>query len=99
MNEGNFFKEEPNVRIGIGIDALPENIRNSKILTENNLGQLANVHEYPVIDPSFEDDHLKQIIQYYSISPDEMEKELLVYAKKLLGAGKVNDAWQVLLAG
>jgi hypothetical protein len=30
----------------------------------NNLGQLANAHEYPVIDPSFDDDHLKQITQY-----------------------------------
>ena len=41
-------------------------IRNSKILTGNNLGQLANVHEMPFIDPAFDDAHLKQIIQYYS---------------------------------
>jgi hypothetical protein len=27
-----------------------------------------------------------------------MEKELHAYAKKLLGEGKVNEAWQVLLA-
>ncbi|MEY2916601.1 MAG: hypothetical protein RIS73_315, partial [Bacteroidota bacterium] len=35
---------------------------------------------------------------YYSINPDEMEKELHFYAKELLDAGKVNQAWQVLLA-
>jgi hypothetical protein len=57
------------------------------------------VHEYPVIDPSFDDDHLKQITQYYSVSPDEMEKELHSYAKKLLDEGKVTEAWQVLLSG
>jgi len=28
-----------------------------------------------------------------------MEKELHSYAKKLLDQGKVNEAWQVLLAG
>ena len=94
-----FIVEKPNTQLGIGVDTLPLSIRQSKILTGNNLGQLANVHEYPVIDPSFDDDHLKQITQYYSISPDEMEKELHSYAKKLLDQGKVQEAWQVLLSG
>lgn len=93
-----FQVPKPNTELGIGIDALPVAIRNSKILTGNNLGQLANVHELPVIEPSFEDVHLKNIIQYYSVNPDEMEKELHSYAKKLLDDGKINDAWQVLLA-
>ena len=66
MNETNLFQvEKPNTQFGIGVDALPEAIRNSKILTGNNLGQLANVNEMPVIDPSFDDTHLKEIIQYY----------------------------------
>jgi len=94
-----FIVEKPNTQLGIGVDTLPLSIRQSKILTGNNLGQLANVHEYPVIDSSFDDDHLKQITQYYSVSPDDMEKELHSYAKKLLDHGKVNEAWQVLLAG
>ena len=51
----------------------------------------------PVIDPSFDDPHLKQIIQYYSIDPEEMGRELQDYAKKLLDQGKINEAWQVLL--
>ncbi|MEJ0106516.1 MAG: flavin reductase family protein [Bacteroidota bacterium] len=100
VDESNLFQvEKPNTKSGIGIDALPESIRNSDILTGNNLGQLANVHEYPFIDPSFDDHHLKQIIQYYNLSPDEMEKEFHRYAKKLLDAGEVYKAWQVLLAG
>lgn len=99
VNEHNLFQvEKPNVQLGIGIDALPASIRNSKILSGNNLGQLANVHDMPVVEPSFDDNHLKQIIQYYSINPDEMEKELHSYAKKLLDEGKVKEAWQVLLA-
>lgn len=99
VDESNLFHvQKPNTELGIGVDALPESIRNSKILTGSNLGKLANVHEMPVIDPSFDDAHLKNIIQYYSINPDEMEKELHVYAKKLLDEGKVKEAWQVLLA-
>ncbi len=100
VNEHNLFQvEKPNTQLGIGIDMLPATIRNSKILSGNNLGQLANVHEMPVIEPSFDDNHLKQIIQYYSVNPDEMEKELHSYAKKLLEEDKIKEAWQVLLAG
>ena len=100
VNEHNLFQvEKPNTQLGIGIDMLPATIRSSKILSGNNLGQLANVHEMPVIEPSFDDNHLKQIIQYYSVNPDEMEKELHSYAKKLLDQDKIKEAWQVLLAG
>lgn len=99
VDETSLFKvAKPNTQLGIGIDTLPESIRQSKILTANNLGQLANVHEMPFIDPAFTDDRLKNIIQYYSINPDEMDKELHTYAKELLDAGKVNEAWQILLA-
>lgn len=98
VNETNLFQvQKPNTELGIGVDNLPDNIRRSVILTGNNLGQLANVRELPANDPSFDDEHVKQIVQYYSINPDEMEKELHIYAKKLLEEGKVNEAWQVLL--
>ncbi|HEV7783004.1 MAG TPA: flavin reductase family protein [Chitinophagaceae bacterium] len=100
VNEHNLFQvEKPNTQLGIGVDALPAAIRTSKHLSGNHLGQLANVQEMPLIEPSFDDAHLKQIIQYYSINPDEMEKELHLYAQKLLGEGRVKEAWQVLLAG
>ncbi|MEP7255838.1 MAG: flavin reductase family protein [Ferruginibacter sp.] len=93
-----FEVAKPHTQLGIGVDALPESIRNSKMLTGNNLGQLANVNEMPFVDPAFDDDKLKNIIQYYSINPDDMDTELHRYAKELLDAGKVNEAWQVLLA-
>ena len=100
VDETNLFMvPKPNTELGIGVDALPESIRNSDILTGNDLGHLANVREMPTIEPSFDDTHLKNIIQYYSLNPDEMEKELHAYAKKLLAEGKVKEAWQVLLAG
>lgn len=97
--ESLFMVPKPNVKLGIGFDALPQSIRDSAILTGNQLGQLANVHEYPVVEPSFDDEHLKSIIQYFSVDPVEMEKELHRYAGRLLDGGKVAEAWQVLLAG
>jgi len=96
--ENLFIVPKPNIKLGIGIDAIPESIRLSKILTGNHLGQLGNVHEMPVIEPSFEDEHLKNIVQYFSVNPNEMEKEVHFYAAKLLNEGKVAEAWQVLLA-
>jgi flavin reductase (DIM6/NTAB) family NADH-FMN oxidoreductase RutF len=99
VNEESLFKvAKPNAQLGIGVDALPESVRKSKILSGNNLGQLANVHEMPVVDTSFDDPQLKSIIQYYSIDPEEMKKEIHFYAKHLLDMNKVNEAWQILLA-
>jgi hypothetical protein len=98
VDSANIFQvEKPNTQLGIGVDALPENIRNSHILTGNHLGQLGNVPEMPVADPAFEDEHVKNIVQYFNINPDEMEKELHLYANKLLEQHKVLQAWQVLL--
>ncbi|MEI7472067.1 MAG: flavin reductase family protein [Chitinophagaceae bacterium] len=99
VNENNLFKiNKPNIQLGIGFDALPASIRTSNILTANQLGMLANVHEAPLIDPSYQDETLKNIIQYFSINPIEMEVELHLHAKKLLEENRVQDAWQVLLA-
>ena len=100
IDERNLFKvEKPNREIGIGVDAIPESIRNSKFLSGNHLGMLANVHSLPIINPAFTDARLKNIIQYYGINPSEMEKELHLYAAELLNNGKISDAWQVILSG
>ena len=97
-NENLFVVPKPNSKLGIGIDALPASIRNSRLLTGNHLGMLANVSEMPVVEPSFDDEHLKNIFQYYSINPEDMEKEVHTYAVKLLDQNKIHEAWQVLLA-
>jgi flavin reductase (DIM6/NTAB) family NADH-FMN oxidoreductase RutF len=99
VDETNLFKvAKPNTQLGVGIDALPSAIRNSKILTGNHLGQLANVHDLPTIDPAFDNDALKQIVQYYNLDPQEMETETHKLAASFLDKGNVNEAWQILLA-
>lgn len=99
VTPSNLFKvAKPNTQLGIGIDALPEGIRNSKILTGNHLGQLANVHVPPSLAPVFDDAQVKNIVQYYALNPADMEAELHRYAATLLDEGRVADAWQVLLS-
>ncbi|MFM7645735.1 MAG: flavin reductase family protein [Sphingomonadales bacterium] len=100
VNEQSLFQvAKPNMQLGMGIDALPSAIRNSRIFTGNDLGQLANFTRIPDIDPAFDDAHLKQIVQYFSINPEEMEQELHRYAKERLQKGQPEAAWQILLAG
>ena len=99
VNEQNLFKvTKPNRELGIGIDTLPQSIKTSKILSGNNLAQLANVKEMPAVDAAFDDEQLKNIFQYYSVDPEEMENELHKYAKQLLDENKIYEAWQVLLS-
>jgi len=99
VDNASIFKvQKPNLDLGIGFDSLPPSLRKSKVLTGNELAQLANVNSFPTIDPSFHDDQLKNIIQYFAIHPEELETELHLYAKQLIEQGKIAQAWQVLLA-
>ena len=77
---------------------LPENISKSSILSSTQLELLLKVKELPTVNPSFTDDRLKNIFQYYSLTPEEMDAEIHRYASELLNEGKVDDAWQVLLS-
>ncbi len=77
-----FEVAKPNQQLGIGIDALPEYIKHSKVLNGNHLGQLGNTASIPSLDENFEIDSTK--------STEELAKE---YLKK----NEVENAWQVLL--
>jgi flavin reductase (DIM6/NTAB) family NADH-FMN oxidoreductase RutF len=92
-----FKVAKPNTNLGIGIDQLPTSIRNSKFLTGNHLGQLANVQSVPDIDPAFTDEKVTHIAQYFAINPEDMEQELHRHAAALLDQQQVDRAWQVLL--
>ncbi len=99
VNELNLFKvPKPNTNLGVGIDALPDHVKQSDILTGNHLGQLANVEEMPSIDAAFENEDLKRIFQYYSLNPKDMEVEVHKLAAQLLSHGKEKEAWQILLS-
>ncbi|MEY2830294.1 MAG: hypothetical protein RIQ33_2152 [Bacteroidota bacterium] len=80
-----FNVPKPNEKLGIGMDQLPAEIRNSAILSGNDLGILANIEAMPEIK---EGDHQSNL----SVE----QKHYL--AKQLLSENKPAEAWQVLLA-
>ena len=97
IDESNLFTvRKPNTQLGIGIDALPSFIRNSEILTGNNLGQLANVHLKPEIDPNFKNESCNEI--HSTALAENKLKQLHLLAKELLENNHVNEAWQILLS-
>ena len=73
---------KPISRMGMGIDNLPEEIRNSKILTGNELAILASAENIPEKNS----DENKMTVS---------EKHQT--AKQLLSLGKSEEAWQILL--
>ena len=88
-----FFEiPKPILQKGIGVDALPDEVRNSDVLTGNNLGQLANVEFLPSeIDVNkFMQDNL----QYMTSEINEKHK----FAQEFLKKNDVEGAWKVLLS-
>lgn len=102
VTEENLFQVEKPVRtLGIGVDAIPAAIRNSIILTGNNLGQLGNVEQLPSDEETSQfqsDSELKQILDATIGDSSNRERELHQYARKLLDEGRVMEAWKVLLS-
>jgi flavin reductase (DIM6/NTAB) family NADH-FMN oxidoreductase RutF len=85
-----FEIEKPITTIGVGFDHIPAAIKSSAVLTGNNLGQLGNIEVLPSSEEITE--HNKTISKAFA---DENEKHQ--YAKTLLEANKVKEAWCVLL--
>ena len=94
--EGFFEIPKPIATLGIGVDAIPEHIRNSTILTGNDLGILGNSEAIPT--PEEVKTYMKEAkeacphIEKASIK--DMHKKAQDYLKK----GNVDIAWKILLA-
>ncbi|HEY1024555.1 MAG TPA: flavin reductase family protein [Sphingobacteriaceae bacterium] len=103
VTKDNLFKvAKPLTTLGIGVDALPSSIRNSKILTGNNLGQLGNVEVLPSGEEvaNVQDlPEVKDLLDATVGDPGTREIQLHSLAKAWLDEGKVVDAWKLLLIG
>jgi len=87
-----FEVPKPNVKIGIGFDHLPPSVKNSALLTGNDLGRLANIEKLPDAEAiqSFKNRNPRVIDL-----KDDFERHRL--AQEYLRNGEIEEAWKVLL--
>lgn len=86
-----FSVPKPNEKLGIGIDALPESLRSSTVLTGSDLAKLANVEKVPEADGVT--DSLKEVQEAKQLGREALHK----LAQQALAKSDVIRAWQVLL--
>lgn len=89
--DGFFTVPKPLSTLGIGVDQIPENIKNSNILTGNNLGMLGNVEVLPTQNDV--DNFGKENSKYIGLKTQEKHK----FAQQFLENNDVESAWKVLL--
>jgi flavin reductase (DIM6/NTAB) family NADH-FMN oxidoreductase RutF len=95
-NKGFFEIPKPLSTLGIGVDKLPESVRNSMVLTGNDLGMLANVEALPSREAvtTFMNELSKNYPEIVKVSVREKHKK----ARNYLSFGDVDSAWKLLLS-
>lgn len=93
---GMFEVPKPLSTLGIGVDAMPEEVKTSKFLTGNDLGKLGNVEALPENGDieKFLKENSKDAELVKSGDKEKIHKQAQVYLEK----GKPEDAWKILLA-
>lgn len=95
-NSGLFEIEKPISSLGIGVDNIPDFIKESNIFSGNDLGKLANIEAKPTAEEIAifvnENFTVKAVL-----SSDDVTKQLQL-AKQLLDKNETLQAWKVLLA-
>jgi flavin reductase (DIM6/NTAB) family NADH-FMN oxidoreductase RutF len=86
---GLFEVEKPIRTLGVGVDALPESIRSSNILTGNDLGMLGNVERLPTVE---------EVSELKITSEMSTSEEIHKKAKRLLSEGNIKEALLMLFA-
>ncbi|MEO1049809.1 MAG: flavin reductase family protein [Bacteroidota bacterium] len=90
----------PNRDLGMGVDQIPEHIRNSEVLTGNNLGRLGNVHQLPStaeVEAFKSDPAIQDLFKRFQNDRDSLEYHLHQLAQQYLRDDEVEKAWKVLL--
>lgn len=95
-NQGLFEVPKPLTTLGVGVDSVPDFIKNSSVLDGNDLGMLGNIEILPT--PEEVSIFVNQNFAVKAVlSSDDLEKQHLE-AKKYLLENDVLSAWKVLLA-
>lgn len=90
-NQGLFEVPKPISNLGIGVDQIPENIRQSAVLTGNDLGMLGNIEAIPGEE---------EIHAFTKANPELLSlpiQDLHKKAQESLAQKNVENAWKILL--
>ncbi|MGO3238796.1 MAG: flavin reductase family protein, partial [Psychroflexus halocasei] len=93
--EGLFEVEKPITTLGIGVDEIPNYIKESKILTGNDFGKLGNVEKLPTYE------EIKKFIEEKDLKvflDESTDHKVHLVAQEYLNENRVLDAWKILLA-
>ncbi|WP_179349307.1 flavin reductase family protein [Winogradskyella pacifica] len=94
--KGFFEIPKPLASMGIGVDNMPDHIKNSMILTGNNIGMLANVETLPNTDDV--NKFINDISERYPDIKTASHREKHKLAQNYLSYGDVESAWKLLLS-
>ena len=97
-----FEVPKPNRHIGIGIDQLPAHLRNSDVLTGNELGRLANIERAALPTPAQVEAFRSEPMVAYTLNKHrddapERQRQLVQLGQQFLAEGRLEEAWKTLL--
>jgi len=100
-DENSMFEiAKPITTLGIGVDAIPEEVKNSSVFSFNDIGQLGGIEQFPN-ETDVNDYKLIELSDLFvELEGDQkkLELELHKLAKQLLKENKLEDAWKTILA-
>lgn len=95
-NQGLFEVPKPLSTLGIGVDAIPNFIKESTVFNGNDLGMLGNIEALPTIEEV--SIFVKQNFAVKGVLSSDDAVKVHLEAKKYLDSNDVFSAWKVLLA-
>lgn len=95
-----FELAQPMTHVGVGFGVLPPEVRSSRVLTGNDLGQLANCPTVPdeTSVNEFKLTELSDLFLDLQGRPEELLRALHLRAQELLQQGRTEEAWKTVLA-
>ena len=100
-DENSMFEiKKPITTRGIGVDEMPAEVINSKVLTGNDIGQLGGIEALPD-ETEVNDYKLIELVDLFvslEAAPEKLEINLHLRAKELLKENKLTEAWKTLLS-
>jgi flavin reductase (DIM6/NTAB) family NADH-FMN oxidoreductase RutF len=95
-NKGLFEVPKPLATLGIGVDAIPNFVKESKVFNGNDLGILGNVEALPTTEEV--SIFVQQNFAVKAVLSSDDPEKVHLEAKKYLNENDVVSAWKVLLA-